>query len=301
LNSAASGGGIGNFLPLSLSDSRLHGNNAGFDGGGIETFSPLAISRTTLDANTASRYGGGIFSLATGSSAFYNDFVNIAQSTLSGNYAKDGGAIYHDGFITYNSVLTLTNSTLSGNGVSEFGGGLNVYNSQAQFFNDTIASNMVHLGIPKPGPGIGGGLYVTTPAVLTIEDTIIAKNVRGNGITLPVPDDCVSSGTTGTLAFDVLMTTTNCFISGPQIGNIEGLDPLLGLLQNNGGLTQTMGLLPGSPAIDAGATAGCTGAGGVPITTDQRGFPRPVGPLCDIGAIEYTPNASLTFVPLTRK
>jgi CSLREA domain-containing protein len=301
-NTAASGGGIGNFLPLALSDSRLHGNHVSFDGGGIEAFLPLAISRTTLDANSANRYGGGIFDLATGSTPLYNDFVNITQSTLSGNFAKDGGGIYHDGFINYNSLLTLTNSTLTGNVVSLDGGGLEIYNGQAQLFNTTIAFNLVHLGIPIPGPGIGGGIYITIPAVLTAENTIIAKNSRGNGITLPTPDDCYSvGGTTGTLAFDLITTTTNCFVSGPQGGNIVGSNPLLGPLQFNGGLTQTQTLLPGSPAIDAGATAGCTGAAGAPITVDQRGFPRPIGPLCDIGAIEYNPNAATVFLPLVLK
>jgi len=197
--------------------------------------------------------------------------------------------------------LTLTNSTISNNVVSRYGGGLNVYNGQAQLFNTTIAYNRVQLGIPKPGPGEGGGLYVTSPAALTILDTIIADDTRGNGIIVPTSDDCVSSGTTGSLGFSLIKTTTNCFISGPQVGNITGLDPMLGPLQFNGGITETRGLLPGSPAIDAGATAGCSGAGGAPITVDQRGYARPYGALCDIGAVEYTPNASLTYMPVARK
>jgi hypothetical protein len=47
-------------------------------------------------------------------------------------------------------------------------------------------------------------------------------------------------------------------------------DPLLDPLQDNGGPTPTMALLPGSPAIGAGVSLGG-------ITTDQRGVlgPRP--------------------------
>jgi hypothetical protein len=41
-----------------------------------------------------------------------------------------------------------------------------------------------------------------------------------------------------------------------------------------------MALLPGSPAIDAGSTAGAP-------ATDQRGVARPQGPGLDIGAFEY--------------
>jgi CSLREA domain-containing protein len=309
-NTAASGAGIGNFLPFSLSNSRVHNNRAAFDGGAIEAFSPLAITGSTLDANTAGRFGGGIFDLATGNSAIYNDFDNITQSTLSGNFAHYGGGIYHDGFISPNSLLTLTNSTLSGNGVfrprgatgSADGGGIYVYAGQARLFNSTVANNRVQLGLfPNFYAGIGGGLYITATSVLTAENTIIAKNTRGNGLTISVQDDCFSSGTTGTLAYDLFTTTMNCFVTGPQGGNIVGQDPLLGPLQINGGTTQTQALMPGSPAIDTGAPAGCTGAAGAPIMTDQRGFPRPYGPACDIGAFEYNPNISMTFMPFLRK
>ncbi len=62
-------------------------------------------------------------------------------------------------------------------------------------------------------------------------------------------------------------------------------DPLLDTgLKNNGGPTQTIALLTGSPAIDAipQGTNGC----GTSIPTDQRGVNRPQGTGCDIGAYE---------------
>ncbi len=293
-NTAASGGAIGNFIPLTLSDSRLHDNHVSFDGGAIEAFSPLVILRTTLDANTASRFGGGIFDLQTSGSALYQEFAHIEESTLSRNSAQYGGGIYHDGYITPGSLLTLMNSTLSGNVVfrpggatgGADGGGLYVYSGQAQLLNATVASNLVHLqfSLPHPVPGIGGGLYITASATLTAENSLIANNVRGNGITPYVPDDCFSSGTVGTLAFNLILTTTNCFVTGGQIGNIVGQDPLLGPLQNNGGSTLTQAPLAGSPAIDQGADLLCP-------PNDQRGFRRPIGPHCDIGAVEYSPDA----------
>src|SRR5437868_10008535 len=64
-NTAASGGGIGSFVPLSVSDSQLHDNHVTFDGGAMEAFEPFAMTRTTLDANSAARFGGGIFALQT--------------------------------------------------------------------------------------------------------------------------------------------------------------------------------------------------------------------------------------------
>jgi hypothetical protein len=50
-------------------------------------------------------------------------------------------------------------------------------------------------------------------------------------------------------------------------------------LQNNGGPTQTIALLPDSPAIDAAVDC-------PPPTADQRGIARPQGPACDSGAFE---------------
>jgi hypothetical protein len=63
-------------------------------------------------------------------------------------------------------------------------------------------------------------------------------------------------------------------------GNLVGVaDPGLATLADYGGPTQTIALLPGSPAIDDGS------ATWVPAT-DQRGISRPQGPAPDIGAFE---------------
>jgi hypothetical protein len=67
----------------------------------------------------------------------------------------------------------------------------------------------------------------------------------------------------------------------PGVGSFKSTDPKLGPLTNNGGPTLTMSLLPGSPALDAGDTAGAP-------TTDQRGVTRPFGLATDMGAFEST-------------
>jgi hypothetical protein len=66
------------------------------------------------------------------------------------------------------------------------------------------------------------------------------------------------------------------------VGNIIGVNhPGLGPLQNNGGPTQTMALLPGSLAIGHANNA-------LAPATDQRGVKRldVAGELTDIGAFE---------------
>jgi hypothetical protein len=65
------------------------------------------------------------------------------------------------------------------------------------------------------------------------------------------------------------------------------LTPLLGALGSYGGSTQTMALLPGFPAIDAGDDPICAATGtGKVNSLDQRGISRLQGTHCDIGAFE---------------
>src|SRR5262249_5311134 len=86
------------------------------------------------------------------------------------------------------------------------------------------------------------------------------------------------------------LTLTNTIVAGNHsggdlYGNISGsnnltgvADPGLAPLGDYGGPTQTMPLLPGSPALNAGTTGP-----GIPAT-DQRGTARDAQP--DIGAVE---------------
>jgi hypothetical protein len=74
--------------------------------------------------------------------------------------------------------------------------------------------------------------------------------------------------------------------------DITNINPLLGLLQDNGGPTLTLALLAGSPAIDKGDNNFCP-------ATDQRGYSRPYGIACDIGAYEFGATAPWQlFLPL---
>jgi hypothetical protein len=87
------------------------------------------------------------------------------------------------------------------------------------------------------------------------------------------------------------MTGINDGSHGNQVGTSQApIDPLLAPLGNYGGPTQTMALLPGSPAIGAGTSSRAP-------STDQRGFSR--GSTVDIGAFQsqgftLTPVASST-------
>jgi hypothetical protein len=114
---------------------------------------------------------------------------------------------------------------------------------------------------------------------VSLKNTIVAHN------TAPTAADC--SGAVSSQGHN-LDSDGSCALGGS--GDLSGVDPKLGPLQDNGGPTRTQALLPGSPAIDAGDALGCP-------PTDQRGTARPQdgdgsGPaVCDVGAYE------LVFVP----
>jgi hypothetical protein len=79
----------------------------------------------------------------------------------------------------------------------------------------------------------------------------------------------------------VALGAYDSLFSLPIITGVRAIDPELGFLENNGGPTETIAPLPGSPAIDAGDSL----ASGLP-STDQRGFLRISGAAVDLGAFE---------------
>jgi hypothetical protein len=113
---------------------------------------------------------------------------------------------------------------------------------------------------------------------LNIVNSIIANNPAGNCFSLSRPivgHNNLESGTATTCGTNSLLA-----------------NPMLGPLTNNGGPTQTLALLAGSPAIDTADNTICqtlppNGAGKL----DQRGVARPQGNGCDIGAFELAPSA----------
>src|SRR5262249_23994995 len=145
-----------------------------------------------------------------------------------------GGGVYNAG------AATLTNCTVSDNsGFSATGGG--VYNAgAATLTNCTLSGN---------SGGTGGGVW--NSSTVTMGNTIVAGNTASTG-----PDVLGGVNSQG----DNLIGETDGS-SGWVATDLTGtsalpLDPLLAPLGNYGGPTQTMALLPGSPAIDAGTGTG---------------------------------------------
>lgn len=262
--SPQSGGGIANEGTLTL-ERVVVSDNHGSGGGGIVNDGTLTLINSTVKDNRATggidpdlecETGGGIKDLS--------GVVTLIDSTVSGNTAVGKGGGIH---IACKGTLVLTNSTISGNASNRNGGGLYI-DGVGQFAHSTISGNTA---------SSGGGLCFSGSrekgvilGQLNYTNTVIA----GNTARLPQQGvaDC-HIGDRGSIGAN----SHNWVGDGTCSPAFSG-DPLLGLLTDNGGDTQTHALLAGSPAIDAISPSSCL------LITDQRGQPR--GATCDIGAVE---------------
>jgi hypothetical protein len=301
-NAATSGGGIyndistNNFFFFSTSamtvdhstitkNAAAHGGGIFNNGGGTNFFSNAAamsitassvtFNSTTNDDQDAG--GGGIWN---------NGTMTIDSSTVANNSASalaaTGGGIDN----TANGTLTITNSTIALNAATAssaytwtFGGG--IYNvGKLNLTNDTIAANTAHGG--SFGFGIGGGVYNENG----LFNDGVGSTTMGNTIIAANASDFFGTDLFGSVTSKGHNLVSNSFGGDGYAGSdLLNLSPNLGPLQNNGGPTQTMALLPGSLGIDAGDNSL------VPFGTnfDQRGtgFNRIVNGTVDIGAYEF--------------
>lgn len=292
-NTASHGAGIDNDSgdadhPLMILDSHLHHNHAASIAGAIENNGSLSIISTTLDLNSAGTQGGGLYNSEP------QGQVNLMGSTLNGNSAQFGAGIYSAYFSSFydHAAMTITNSTLSDNIASRVGGGIDAEGGRIKLFNSTIADNRVVVPNNIPDGGVGGGVFITGTGVIVVQNALIADNTDSFHGGLQVADDCYDLAASYYLysfATNLIEATSYCNIDGNTSAVISGQSPKLGPLQNNGGSTWTRLPLTGSPAIDNGDNTACP-------PTDQRGFHRPIGVSCDIGAVEVGPYVYLPLV-----
>ena len=235
---------LGNGTTFTLTGSTLTANKAGGAGGAISNFATCNVANSTIAGNMAGQIAGGNFLGSGGGIENANGTINLTNTTISGNMADNtGGGIENDATLNVTSSTIAGNSTAGGAGTFPAGGGIH--------------------SVPR------GGMFPTFPFT-TMKSSIVALNTS---TTSPdVAGNVISNGfnligkTDGSTGFTATTDRTGT-IAAP-------LDPKLDPngLQSNGGLTTTIALLLGSPAIDKGTSAGLTGN----LTTDQRGsgFPR---------------------------
>ena len=267
------GGGIDvEFGDLTLTRSRVTNNTGNLGAIHVGSAGALTLTNSRVDNNNGAN-GGGIAVAQPAPATLINS--DIFSNTASFN----GGGIFNSG------RLTLVNSTVSGNSAADDGGGI-FSSGPTNLFNVTISNNTADRF--DNGIGEGGGIYVLTDT-LTARNTIIAGNFDDSTSGSQHPD---CSGTLTSPRYNLVENTTGCMVTGSPFGNITGVSPNLGPLQDNSGDTLTHALLAGSPAIAGGDPAGCTDQNGAILITDQRGAIR-TGP-CDIGAYAFNSPGTAT-------
>ncbi|MBV9821646.1 MAG: right-handed parallel beta-helix repeat-containing protein [Actinobacteria bacterium] len=249
---ANGGGGIYNAGKLTVSNSTVSSNDVSVffvPGGGIynATGATLTVSQSTIDGNIA-RDGGGIFNAGT---------LTVSDSTISHNIATPrvanaGGGIENTG------TLTMTDSTLYGNR-AVVGGGL--YSSgTASLTSVTVTANTA---VVSGSYTAGAGLDVAGGTLL-LHNSIVAGNTFFSSSFASDIAGTVSSAS----SYDLIGTGgSGGLVNGTNHNQVGVSNPGLGSLANNGGPTETVALLTGSPAIDTGDPA-------LLHTKDQRGVVR---------------------------
>ncbi|HEX4021133.1 MAG TPA: choice-of-anchor Q domain-containing protein [Acidobacteriaceae bacterium] len=232
----------------------ISGNHAAtmflVNSGSTVSISGLTIANGKGTANSGTD-GGAIYSLGT---------LTVTNCVFSDNTTSEyGGAIFNEG------TLVVNDSTFTGN--SSFGG------AAIDNYETATVNNSTFIGNTVTGPG--GGIETLGP--LTVNNSTFTGNSasEGGGISNNVG--------TVTLSNSIVAGNTpsgdDCDSCGTQSANnlIDGT-PDLGPLQYNGGTTETMMPLPGSPAIEAGLNS--------TLATDQRGFTRSTSGASDLGAVQ---------------
>ncbi len=251
---------------LRLRDGRA---GTGGQGGAIRNLGSLVVSGLSVSDNRAGDAGGGIYN--TGS-------LEVRASTFSGNSVDDatcagGGAIRSEG---PGSALTIVDSTISGNFANPCsGGGISFNDGNASIRASTIANNSAGAS--------GGNLYKGSAAAsLQLTGTIVSAGTTGGGT--PANADLHGALGGGLVSGGHNLVRQRGDAVGFAPSDLAaGTDPQLAALAGNGGPTATHAFATTSPVLDAWAT-GCA------QTHDQRGFTRPQGDACDIGAFEYRQN-----------
>ena len=235
----------------------------------------VRVLNSIFENNGASFQGDG------GAIFIGNQCAMLIEGCLfNSNQANHGGAIYA---AAGSMNIMISNSTFTKN-IGAIGGGAIFYEGDGgtEVVNSTIHENQTF----DQFEGYGAGIFVRgANAELRLKNSIVSDNQT---IMEPGTDDIYSEST------GLLLSSGNNLISrhlqannniSLQSSDLFGsssnpLDPVLSVLQDNGGYTQTFAILCNSPALDAGTDNDVS-------AVDQRGESRTQGNATDIGAFEY--------------
>jgi hypothetical protein len=267
----------------------------------IQTANDVAGNTTVIEdvyiRDLTTIYGAVIINAASGINSADNIVRRLTVNSVvatSGNgmqavaYGLLAGGGTVSGLVE-NATFTGLTAT-AGSNISYINAGAN-----STFSNDNASSSVTARNITIVSDDNSGDVHAPISAFAIASDGVTAtaeasfQNLLGAGMT--------ALGGTFTPGLGGTETATLTSLGGNIIDGVDSFAILteptdqsgvtnlassLGSLQDNGGLTPTIALLSGSPAIDAGVTNS--------LTADQRGTSRPQGSAYDSGAFELAVN-----------
>jgi|GEM_PF-6630013 len=281
----------------------------------------LTIRRVTIRGGKSTNHGGGAI-FAGGNGLIVEDAAFENNSTTAG----DGGGAIHTANpppfpVPVATTLTISGSTFEGNTAANFAGALLTQALTSTIKNSTFSGNSAAWGgaiatalaagtlnfnnvtiTGNHASNLAGGifdpnsLFGPSPTQFNFRNTILAGNTATGG-----SPECAA--VLNSQGHNIVQQDVGCtIIIGAAVGDLFGVNPLLGALANNGGGTKTHALLLGSPAIEGG-DPGVPGSGGTACeATDQRGVARPIDgningiAVCDVGAFEAAEGSAAAVI-----
>ena len=290
-NSATNaGGGIFHYCGnLTVQNSTISGNKvtattyAGDGGGGVWTQDFMTLTGCTLTGNSvagtvADSGGGGLLAFDS-----YSASTTITNSTVFLNTAQvDGGGLLNAADNDDGSVVDITNSTIYQNTATTGKGGNGTNNANVGAGENFVYfQNTIIAGGSAPGNTDTNDVY-NADTVLSFDYNLVGQQSQSS----PGSGTCANGG--GNFCAHDLAGTLGAPVN-PQLS---------GALGSNGGPTQTLADTASSPG--RGAIPFAAGACGSTTylsttyngpSTDQRGYSRGAGGVCDIGAVEFAGTA----------
>ncbi len=300
-NTAISGGAIDNLLsPLTIVDSTFIQNESTGGGGAVYTDGgseyidddvggTISLCGCDFEQNQSVGTGGAVYLWA-----YPKDLLLINRCSFVGNaaYRPSDGSALGGAMRTGNAPCYISNSLFAENHADVHGGAYwtrGNFNTRVE--NCTFYRN--EAGVAGQEGGYGGALSGFNTQVRSC--TFVENHAEWSGGAISAEEDrwtlenSVFLDNTSNNPWDQSQTCTATIPGGrvvqwpapasdgdpPCTADAVRKDPGLGTLGDHGGPTQTIPLLTGSPALDAGGDC---------LPTDQRGEPRS-GP-CDMGAYE---------------
>ena len=178
-NSAEHGGGIRSNGPLTLLNSTISGNKAADGGGVFHSLGEAAVTNTTISGNTAERQGGGIYDIAG------DRTLVLTNSTLSGNVASEGQAIWTYGPLSFGNTLIDGNCHATGS-LSARGGNIESPGDTCGINGANVPADTLKLG---PLQDNGGPTFTHLPGPDSVAIDVIDPQRCVDADGLPLDTD----------------------------------------------------------------------------------------------------------------